>query len=128
MTALSTRVQALSREAKERAAQEQPAAPVLSPGVALVPAAGLDCETYLIQPGRAAPQLVVCGYETPDGRQDVIVQAGHAQHFLAWTERLLAERMPLVGHNVSAFDFAVIAADAYERGGPDVGDVVMRRI
>ena len=128
MTALSTRVQALSREAKERAAQEQPAAPVLAPEVALVPAAGLDCETYLIQPGRAAPQLVVCGYETPDGVQSTVVQAGHAQHFLAWTERLLADRMPLVGHNVAAFDLAVIAADAYERNGPDVGDAVMRRI
>lgn len=128
MSALSTRVNALSREARERAAQEQPAAPSLSPAVALEPAAGLDCETYLIQPGRAAPQLVVCGYETPDGVQSVVVQAGHAQHFLAWTERLLAERMPLVGHNVAAFDLAVIAADAYERNGPDVGDAVMRRI
>jgi hypothetical protein len=70
----------------------------------------------------------VCGYERADGTRDVVVQKDHAGFFLAWTERLLAERTPLVGHNVAAFDFCVIAADAYERHGPDVGDTVMRRI
>jgi hypothetical protein len=131
MTALSTRVEAL-RAAQQNQREETQA--IASPSlearddVACVPAAGLDCETYLIQPGRAAPALVVCGYECADGTRDVVVQKDHAAFFLAWTGKLLAERTPLVGHNVAAFDFCVIAADAYERHGPDMGDTVMRRI
>jgi hypothetical protein len=126
MSKLSKRVEALSKAAQERAPDPVPV-PVRV-DVANVPAAGLDCETYLIQPGRAAPQLVVCGYEAPDGARDVILQAGHAQWFLTWTAKLLREKTPLVGHNVAAFDLTVIAADAYERHGPDVGDDVMRRV
>ena len=128
MTALSTRVEALraaKQETKEKEAQAQPAPSSLVP---CEPAAGLDCETYLIQPGRAAPALVVCGYERPDGTRDAVLQKDHAAWFLAWTEQLLVERTPLVGHNVAAFDFAVIAADAYERHGEEMGDRVMRRI
>jgi len=132
MTALSTRVNALraaQKDEREKEAQETaPPSLVVRDNVVCEPSAGLDCETYLIQPGRAAPPLVVCGYERPDGTRDVVVQKEHAAWFLAWTERLLAEKTPLAGHNVSAFDFCVIAADAYERHGDEMGDRVLRRI
>lgn len=124
-SALSKRVAALSKEAKEREPPVEPVAPV-SFAVACVPAAGLDCETMLIQPGRAAPPLVVTGFQTEHGVQDTVVQKGHAQFFLDWTMPLLRDGVPLVNHNVP-YDFAVIAADAYAQS-EELGDKVLTRI
>lgn len=127
MTKLSTRVQALSRAAKERAPVEEPAPLSLQAPVECPPAAGLDVETFLIQPGRAAPPLVVTGYQTERGVKDTVVQRNHAQWFLDWTMPLLRDGVPLVNHNIP-YDFAVIAADAYEQHGPEMGDKVLQRI
>lgn len=127
MKKLSTRVEALSRAAKERAPAEEPAPLSLPAQVECPPAAGLDVETFLIQPGRAAPPLVVCGYQTESGVKDTVVQKAHAQWFLDWTMPLLRDAVPLVNHNIP-YDFAVIAADAYEQHGSEMGDKVLQRI
>jgi hypothetical protein len=131
MSILSQRVAALSKEAKEReAAETQPLAPLSSVDVEIVPACGLDCETKLIQPGRVAPPLVVTGYQTDHGVKDVITQherVSAAQFFLDWTMPILRDRTPLVNHNMP-YDFVVIAADAFERHGEDMGYRVLDRI
>ena len=95
--------------------------------------AGLDCETCLIQPGRAVPRLVVTGYQNTDGTQEIVTGApggvrdvtAHARAFLAFTERLLREwaleQRPevhyvgglLINQNI-AFDFSVVAEAAHQ--------------
>ncbi len=101
--------------------------------------AGLDCETFLIQPGRATPRLVVTGYQSADGRQAIVTgdphdPTVHARAFLAFTEAILREARALnhvgathsnapasmryiggllVNQNI-AFDFCAIAEDAHQ--------------
>ncbi len=58
--------------------------------------AGLDCETFLIQPGRNTPRLVVTGYQSADGRQGIVTGDAndptvHARAFLAFTARIVGE-------------------------------------
>lgn len=100
--------------------------------------AGLDCETFLMQPGRRVPRLVVTGYQSADGRQAIVTgdprdPTVHARAFLAFTEAIVRdfyamrhvgatpETAPatygigniLVNQNIS-FDFAAIAEDAHQ--------------
>ncbi len=56
--------------------------------------AGLDVESFLIQPGRKVPRLVVCGYQAPTGQQAIVTgdphdPTRHARAFLAFTEPLV---------------------------------------
>lgn len=84
--------------------------------------AGLDCETFLIQPGRNTPRLVVTGYQSADGRRAIVTgdvrdPTVHARAFLAFTDAILEGKEAiggiLINQNIP-FDFAVIANDAYE--------------
>jgi hypothetical protein len=69
--------------------------------------AGVDCETFLIQPGRAVPRFVVAGYQDCDGTRTVVTQLdalnldtgfhenlrqqkkSHTDFFLAFTDSLV---------------------------------------
>lgn len=100
--------------------------------------AGLDCETFLIQPGRHVPRLVVTGYQASDGRQAIVTGSAldptvHVRAFLMFTERIIREAFEdakatkeaieiaaklkigglLVNQNI-AFDFSVIANEAHQ--------------
>lgn len=87
--------------------------------------AGLDCETFLIQPGRAAPRLVVTGYQAANGAQAVVTKTEllvdgvvtplrlhAAEYFSAFMRHCLATRTKLVNQNIP-YDFVVHAADAF---------------
>lgn len=96
--------------------------------------AGLDCETFLIAPGRVVPRLVVTGYQSADGRRAIVTgvdattegvtidtrlpdgtpdPATHAKAFLAFTDQLLAQNITLTNQNIS-FDLCVIAESAHQ--------------
>ena len=87
-----------------------PELPVLDPAVAVFPDtahererlfggnAGLDCETFLIQPGRNTPRLVVTGYQVANGKQMIVTGDAndprvHARAFLAFTEVLITDAL-----------------------------------
>jgi len=60
--------------------------------------AGLDCETFLIQPGRNVPRLVVTGYQATDGRQAIVTgdandPSRHAMAFLLFTDRIIEDTL-----------------------------------
>jgi len=104
--------------------------------------AGLDCETFLIQPGRAVPRLVVTGYQKADGTQQIVTgdpsdPTIHARSFLSFTEHIVENALSklksvdgkevvalervgdgvgglLINQNI-AFDFSAIAEDAHQR-------------
>ena len=58
----------------------------------------------------------MCGYERADGTRDVVVQKDHAGFFLAWTERLLAERTPeAIASALARLDVDEHGLDALDR-------------
>lgn len=64
--------------------------------------AGLDYETFLIQPGRRVPRLVVCGYQAADGRQQIVTgdprdPTVHVRAFLAFTEVIVVNPLRQTG-------------------------------
>lgn len=80
--------------------------------------AGLDCETFLSQPGRVVPRLVVTGYQHADGTQFIVTgdakdPAVHAREFLAFTNHLMCGDAVLINQNI-AFDQCVIAEAAHQ--------------
>lgn len=100
--------------------------------------AGLDCETKLIQPGRAVPQLIVTGYQATNGVQGIVTGDAndievHVRAFLGFTEKIIRDAFTdakaakealakgdtlrvsglLVNQNI-AFDFSVIAEEAHQ--------------
>lgn len=119
--------------------------------------AGLDCETKLIQPGRAVPKLVVTGYQAPNGQRVVVterqafnVDTGDYHNFSgetqvdffmrftdalvrSWLERLDEKLEPeeakrgVLINQNIPFDFCVIAEAAYQES-EERGDAVLRRI
>lgn len=89
--------------------------------------AGLDCETFLIQPGRNTPRLVVTGYQSASGHRVVVGGNAsdptvHARAFCAFADAILANAdgkthtklgNVLINQNIP-FDFATIAEDAHQ--------------
>lgn len=116
--------------------------------------AGLDVESYLTQPGRRVPRLVVTGYQAANGKQAIVTGSEedllvHVRAFLAFTGVILGVHEGalvkkdtenvignlLVNQDI-AFDLCVIAEEAHRCdvilglvGHPDSWfDIVMRRI
>lgn len=94
-----------------------PELPVLDSSVAVFPEtahertnlfggnAGLDCETFLIQPGRNTPRLVVTGYQAANGKQMIVTGDAndprvHALAFLAFTEAIITDALAQASRKV----------------------------